>query len=203
VHQLSLGLSHSLVAAAVTVLGSGGRTGDALITHVPIHGEVLEGAALSLRNEKCGEDACEHEGGEDLHNVVEPRARVVGCGCTANAEGRNGTLSDDGADLSHAGRDTVGGRPVAGGEALARNDEGSRVWSPCCDPLALSQVGRITTSVTRRTVEEELDQDVDAQHTMSTDVLVCETPDDEKDGQKGEANKLEGLATNSVNRGHR
>lgn len=180
VHQLCLDLSHSLVAAAFTVLGSGGRTtGDALVTHVPVHSEVLEGATLSLRNKEGGEDSCKHEGGEYLHNVVEPRARVIGCGRTANAKRRNGTLSDDGTDLAHASRDSVGGRPVAGGEALARNDEGSRVWSPYCNLLALSRAGRMTIYVTKRTVEEELDQYVDAQHTMPTNMLVRETPDDE------------------------
>lgn len=37
----------------------------------------------------------------------------------------------------------------------------------------------MTIYVTKRTVEEELDQYVDAQHTMPTNMLVRETPDDE------------------------
>lgn len=118
------------------MLGSHRRAGDALVTHVPVHGEVLQGASLGLWNEEGGENTCEHEGGENLHDVVKPRAGIGGSGVTANAQRRDSTLSDDGADLSHSRGDPVRGRPVAGGEALARNDEGGCVWSPCWHGLA-------------------------------------------------------------------
>jgi hypothetical protein len=102
--RLRLHLSgHSLVATTVTMLRSRSRTSDALVTHVPVHSEVLEGSALGLWNEKGGEDTGEHEDGENLHDVVEPRAGVVGCGVAANAQGRDGTLSNDRANLSRCG----------------------------------------------------------------------------------------------------
>jgi hypothetical protein len=79
------------------------RAGDALVTHIPIHGEVLKGTALGLWNEEGGEDASKHESGEDLHDVVEPWAWVVRGGVTTNAEGRDGALSDNRTNLSGAG----------------------------------------------------------------------------------------------------
>lgn len=58
-------------------------------------------------------------------------------------------------------------------------------------------------NIKRLTVEEELDKDVDTQHTMATNVFVGETPDDEKDSQESEANELEGLATDGVDCSYR
>lgn len=54
-------------------------------------------------------------------------------------KGSKHRLRDDGANLSRASADTVGGGTVSGGEAFARNDEGGRVGTK---------------------VEEELGQDV-------------------------------------------
>jgi hypothetical protein len=108
--SLQLVFHGSLITAAVTVmLGSGGRTSNALIAHVPVHGKIFKSAALGLGNQKGGEDTCEHESRKDLHDMIEPWARVGGCGITANTEGCNGTLSNDRSDLSRAGGDSVGG----------------------------------------------------------------------------------------------
>jgi hypothetical protein len=79
------------------------RASDALVAHIPVHGEVLEGTTLGLGNEEGGEDTRKHESGENLHDVVEPWAWVVCGGVTTNAEGRDGTLSDDRTNLSGAG----------------------------------------------------------------------------------------------------
>jgi hypothetical protein len=66
-----------LIAAAVVGLTRVLSTRDRLVTHVPVLRQVLKSAALGLRNEKSGEDTREHEGREDLHDVVEPWAGVV------------------------------------------------------------------------------------------------------------------------------
>jgi len=85
-----------------------GGTGDALTSHVPILGQILKSAALGLRDEESSEDTTEHEGREDLHNMVEPWARVSAIlGQTASSQRRDGSLGDDGADLARGGRDTV------------------------------------------------------------------------------------------------
>ena len=114
-------LAASIVAALTTgqtrvVLGG---TGD-------LAGELLERLALGLGDQQRCEDAEEHEQREDLQDVVEPRAGVGG-GRAADAEGRDGGLRNDRADLARGGGDTVRGGAVAGGEALAGNDEGGGV----------------------------------------------------------------------------
>ena len=81
---------------------------DALLAHIPVHGQVLKGAAFGLRNQESGENTSKHEGGEDLHDVVEPWAGVVLCSA-AGTEGGDSALSDDGTNLARTGRDTVGG----------------------------------------------------------------------------------------------
>src|SRR5690349_17472888 len=102
---LNLGL---LVAATITgLVVSSRRTGDTLITHVPILCEVLKGPPLGLGNEQCGEDTSEHESREDLHDVVEPWVGIVLGGATS-AQRRDGTLSDDGTNLSGSSGYTVG-----------------------------------------------------------------------------------------------
>lgn len=152
-------------------------TSDALTTHIPVLGQVLKSAALGLRDEESGEDTGEHEGGEDLHDVVEPRALVRVGDVAAGSERSNGTLGDDGTDLARSSRDTVRGRPVAGGEALAGHDEGGSVRSP---------------------VEEQLDEDVDGQHTVGADLVVRKAPHEEEDGEEDEPDELEGLAADGV-----
>jgi hypothetical protein len=60
--SLELVFYNCLVTAAITVvLRSGGRTSNALIAHVPVHGKIFKSAALGLGNQKGGEDTCEHE----------------------------------------------------------------------------------------------------------------------------------------------
>ena len=88
--------------------------------------ELFKGLALGLRNEKRGEDTEEHEEGEDLEDVVEP-GRGVGGSSTADTEGTDEDLSDDGTNFARGGRDTVRGGTVASREALAGNDEGGGV----------------------------------------------------------------------------
>lgn len=84
------------------------RSGNTLITHIPILCKVFEGPTLSLGDEKCGENACEHEGRENLHDVVEPWV-VIALGGTTSAKRGDGTLGNDRANLSGASGDTVGG----------------------------------------------------------------------------------------------
>ena len=83
VQSLNLGLS--LVAATVGMLLRMLRTSDALSTHVPIVGKVFKSATLCFRDEQCREDTSEHESREDLHNMVEPRAGILGCGMATSA----------------------------------------------------------------------------------------------------------------------
>ena len=153
--DLSLHLIDSrLITAAVVNLARVFGAGDRLITHVPVLSQILKSAALGLRNEQGGEDTREHEGGKDLHDVVEPWAGVGLGDVATGAERRNGSLGDDGTDLSGPSGDTVGGRAVAGGEALSRHDEGGGVGTP---------------------VKEQLDENVDGQHGVGTKVLEGET----------------------------
>jgi hypothetical protein len=153
--DLSLDLIDSrLIAAAVVGLARMLSTSDRLITHVPVLSQVLKSAALGLRDEKGGKDTREHEGGEDLHNVVEPWAGVGLCNVATGSERRDGSLGDNGTDLAGTCGDTVRGGTVASGETLSRNNEGGSVGAP---------------------VEEQLDEDVDAQHGVRAEVLECET----------------------------
>lgn len=78
--------------------------------------KLLEGLALRLRDEEGGEAAHEHEEGVDFHDVVEPRALVVGRRA-AGAQGSDEDLGDDGADFAGGGGEAVGGGAVAGREA--------------------------------------------------------------------------------------
>lgn len=141
-------------------------------------GELLEGLALGLGDEEGGEAAEQHEEGEDLEDVVEPW-RGVGLGHTTSSERGNGSLGDNGTDLAGGGGDTVASGSVAGGEALARNDEGGRVGAE---------------------VEEELGQDVEGEETASSDLVVGETHDTEDDGEDDEAHELNRLTADSVNK---
>jgi hypothetical protein len=153
--DLSLRLGDSrLIAGAVVSLARVLSTRDCLVTHVPVLSQVLKSAALGLRNEQGGEDTREHEGREDLHDMVEPRAGVGLGDISTGSERRDGSLGDDGTDLARTSRDTVRGGPVASGEALSGHDEGGGVGSP---------------------VEEQLNEDVDAQHGVGAEVLEGET----------------------------
>jgi hypothetical protein len=173
----SFRLADDLVTARVMARLDDGGTGDALTSHIPILSQVLKSAALGLGNKKSGEDTAEHEGREDLHNMVKPWASGATFDGTASSQRRDGGLGDNGPDLTGGGRDTVGGRPVASREALSGHDEGGGVGAP---------------------VEEKLNEDVDAQHAVGAEVLEGESPDDEQDGQEDEANELQGLAADSV-----
>ena len=100
--------------------------GDGIIIRRARHltRQLLERATLRLRDEQSGEDAAEHEEGEDLHDVVEP-GRVVGArGGAADAERAEDALGDDGADFARGGGEAVRGAAVARREAFAGDDEG-------------------------------------------------------------------------------
>ena len=94
--HLNLGL---LIASTISAL-VGGSTGNALITHIPVHGEVLQSPPLCLRDEQGGEDTSEHEGREDLHDMVQPRVGILLGNMASGSKGSDSTLSDDGANLS-------------------------------------------------------------------------------------------------------
>ena len=142
--------------------------------------EFLEGLALGLGDEKGGEDAAQHEQGEDLHDVVEPRGGVFGCWVALGSQGPEHDLRDDGADLAGRRGDAVRGRAVAGREAFAGHDEGRRVGSE---------------------VEEELAEHVECEQAVFGQVVVCEADDDEEDGQDGEAHQLDGFPADGVDGG--
>lgn len=93
---------------------------------VVLTAELFKSLAGSLGDEPGGEAAEKHEEGVNLENVVHPGSRVV-LGGALGAEGSNGTLADDGADLAGSGRDTVRGGTVTGGEDLTGNDKGGGV----------------------------------------------------------------------------
>lgn len=143
-------------------------------------GKLLEGLALRLRDEQGGEATAQHEQGEDLHDVRQPR-RWVGLGRGAlGSERAEDALSNDGTYLARAGGETVRGRPVAGWEAFARHDEGGGVGAE---------------------VEEELGEHIERQQAVFADLVVGKSNDDEEDGQNGKAHELNRLATNRVDRG--
>ena len=119
--------------------------------------ELLKSLALGLRDEEGREDTQQHEQREYLQDMVEPRRRVF-LGSAPCAKRANENLSDDGANLSRGGRDTVAGGPVASWETFARHDEGGRV---------------------RSEVEEEVAQDVASEETACANLVVAEAHDAE------------------------
>lgn len=150
---------------------------DRLVAHVPVVREVLEGAALGLRDEESGKDTCKHESGIDLHDMIEPWVGILSSR-TACTKWCNGSLSDDAANFAGSGGDTVGRRSVASWETLSWNNERSCVGSP---------------------VEKQLNQDVKSQLTVGCDLVVGKSPDDEKDGKHGEADQLKWFTANGIN----
>jgi len=167
---------------ALLVLGS---TGVASEPWVVLWGtwnltsELLESLALGLWDQQGSEDTEQHEEREDLENVVQPWRCVGGGDMSAGTERSDGGLGDDGTDLSRGGRETVGGRSVAGWEALSRNNESGGVWTE---------------------VEEELGKDVAGKETVSSNDVVTETHDTEDDGEDGETHQLNWLTTDSVDK---
>ena len=141
---------------------------------------MLERQALGLRDEEGGEDTAEHEEGVDLEDVVEPRGGVGGGGA-ADAEGTDEGLGDDGADFARGGGDAVRGGAVAGGEALAGDDEGGRVGAE---------------------VEEEVAEDVEGEEAVVADDVVAEAHDAEEDGEEDEAHELDGFPADRVDLAH-
>lgn len=74
--------------------------------------ELFESLALRFRDEQSGKDSEEHEGGKDLHDVVEPwgRSRTGGTGfCATSSERAKDRLRDDGTNLARSGRETMRG----------------------------------------------------------------------------------------------
>jgi hypothetical protein len=159
------------VSSAVGVLVVLGGSGD-------FAGKLLEGLALGLGDEERSEDTEEHEEGEDLEDVVQPRRRVGGSGLSANTEGTNNDLSDDGTNLTRGGGETVGSGTVTSGEALSGDDEGGGVGAE---------------------VEEELAENVETKLAARANDIVTETEDAEEDGEESETHELDGLATNGIN----
>lgn len=163
-----LGLSGSLDIARVT--------GVVILTR-----ELLKSLAGSLGNEEGGGTAEKHEEGKDLEDVVEPRGGV-GLGGTTGTETGNGTLTNDGTNLTGGGRDTVRGRTVTGREDFTRNDEGGCVGAK---------------------VEEELSNDVDGEEAVGGKLVVSKAHDNEEDGEDDETSHLDRLAAESINGGNR
>lgn len=148
-----------------------------LITHVILARQLLERLPLSLRNQESGADAEQHEQRIDLQHVVHPRVGVSTRDGATGAQGSDGTLADDGADLAHGSAQAVRGRPVTGGENLARDDERGGVGAK---------------------VEEELGEDEDGKQSVGREVLVGEAHDHEEDGEDAEAHELDRLAADDV-----
>lgn len=140
--------------------------------------QLLEGLPLGLRDQERSTKTAKHEEGEDLHNVVEPWGGSGALWCAAGTERTNDALGDDGTDLARGGGDTVGGRTVAGGEALAGNDEGGGVGAE---------------------VEEELSEDVAGEDTLVADLVVTKTHEAEKEGEHRETHDLNRLAADGIN----
>jgi hypothetical protein len=92
-----------------------------------VAGELFESLALRLGDAERGEDAEEHEERVDLHDVALVRVGGSALDGALGAQLRDTGLADDGADLAHAGGETVRGGAVAGREALAGDDEGGCV----------------------------------------------------------------------------
>lgn len=145
-------------------------------------GQLLQGLALGLGDEKSSEDTAQHEQSEDLHNVLEPGSGRGVLGSTVNQRAKH-TLGDDGANLARGGGDTVGGGTVTGREALSRDNESGSVGSE---------------------VEEELGNDVESEKTVVglEKRVVGKADHDEDNGQDGEAHQLDGLTSNGINGGH-
>ena len=139
--------------------------------------QFLKGLTLGLRDEERGEDTAQHEESKDLHDMVEPWGGGGTLGSASGTKGTEHALGDDGADLARGGRQTVRGRAVAGGEALAGYDEGGGV---------------------RAEVEEELGEDVEGQERVFTKLVVGEADDAEENGEDCKASKLDGLAANGI-----
>ena len=96
-----------------------GRAGD-------FPGQFLQGLPLRFRDQQGGQGAQEHEQGEDLHDVVEPRGGLGAFGARGGADGAKGAedgLGDDGADFARGGGYAVRGGSIAGWETFARDDE--------------------------------------------------------------------------------
>lgn len=108
--------------------------------------------------------------------MVHPRVRVS-LDSAPGAQGGNGALTNDRADLAHGGAQSVRGRPVTSGKHLAGHDKGGSVGTK---------------------VEEELGEDEDGEQRVRREVLVGETHDHEKNGEDTEAHELDRLTTDSV-----
>lgn len=129
--------------------------------------QLLKSLSRSLRNQCRGENTKEHEQRKDLQNMGQPRGRsTASCALlgTTDTEGSDGSLGNDGTELTGGGGDTVGGGAVASGETFAGDDEGGGV---------------------RAEVEEELGEDVDCEEAMAGELVVGEAEDAEEDGLGG------------------
>jgi len=139
--------------------------------------ELLERLALGFGNQEGGEDARQHEQGEDLEDVFDE-----GVGTTNVTETSETDLGNDSPEFTRSGRDTVCGGTVTSGECLSRNDESGGVGAK-----VLEEVG------------QAVEEDESPGSTRGGDKLVVsETHGDESASEHAEAEKLDRLASPRV-----
>ena len=61
----------------------------------------------------------------------------------------------------------------------------------------MEEIGRLRGRLTE--VEEELDEDVESEFVVASEMLEVETPDDEEDGEDDESAELNRLASDGIN----
>lgn len=110
-----------------------------------LSGQFFKGLAFRFWNQKSSEDTAEHEEGEDLHDVVEPRGGIRVRRSTLSDERAKDTLGDNGSNFSGRSTEAVRGRAVAGREHFTRDDEGGGIGAE---------------------VEEELGEDVETEEAI-------------------------------------
>lgn len=69
------------------------------------------------------------------------------------------------------------------------------------DLLVFALWGRRRQGRRRTEVEEELDDNIDTEHSVSAHVVEVETPDDEEDGKHAETHELNRLSADGINSG--
>ena len=108
-------------------------------------GELLKGLASGLWDEERGKDTAEHEESKNLHDMIDPWVAGIADAVflsTLDLEWPKHDLCDNGTDLARSCGDTVGSRTVAGGEALAGNDESGSIGPLECSVSVYSSLLR-------------------------------------------------------------
>jgi len=139
-----------------------------------LSGQLFERLSLGLGNQQRRENACQHEEGEDLENMVDESIGTTDITKTGEAD-----LGNNSSKFARSGRDTVGGRTVTSGEDLAGDNESGGVGAK---------------------VLEEVGQAVEEDESLLSGIgggqlVVCETHDDESAGEHAETEKLDGFAS--------